>query len=295
MCATASAASALWCARSTNLYTRLAEPEFAALQPERLDRVKAGLYDALGMLQPMLARAAGVKGNGGDLSEAAIAAVKAVVGDIARATRADAALAADPAAVAQMFVKPIGDALTMLGDDMALEGDNTRTDALLVALVNGTGDVAPLPAAARRELIEHYIGFAVWDVLTFSITNWRDLDEFDEIRVDRLSPDDAQALRKGDATATLQGIKFHHFGAFFCLEYRQNDYLWGRLHAAERLIDIVLDAAHIEGAGHDIDAIALKAQAFTAILDAEEPQLTECGALFKQLRAEVAAMLARQK
>ena len=29
------------------------------------------------------------------------------------------------------------------------------------------------------------------------------------------------------------------FGAFFSRAYRENDYLWGRLHGAERLIDII--------------------------------------------------------
>ena len=127
-------------------------------------------------------------------------------------------------------------------------------------------------------------------MLTFSITNWRDLDEFDEIRVDRLSPDDAQTLRKGGADATLKGIQFHHFGAFFCLAYRQNDYLWGRLHAADRLIDIVLDAARIEGAAKDVDVIAIKSRAFNAILDEESKHLAESSELIEQLRREVAAL-----
>lgn len=274
------------------LYTRLAEPAFAGLKADRLDRIKAGLYDALGLLQPMTARAAAAHGVTG-LSSATIDTVKTVVRSIAEAITADVALAADPDAVAQQFVKPIGDALALLGEDLALEDDNPRTDALLVALVDGTdgpGTGGPLPKPARRELVEHYIGFAVWDVLTFSITNWRDLDEFDEIRVDRLSPEDAQTLRKGDAATTLRGVKFYHFGAFFSLEYRQNDYLWGRLHAAERLIDIVLDAARIEGAGHDIDALALKIQAFNAVLNEEEKELIACKDLIQQLRKEVAAL-----
>jgi hypothetical protein len=272
----------------------MAEPEFAGIKAERLDRIKAGLYDALGLLQPMTARAAAAHGVTG-LSSSTIDTVKTVVRSIAEALAGDVALAADLDAVAQKFVKPIGDALAQLGDDLALEDDNPRTDALLVRLVDGSGadgsgGLTPLPKLARRELVEHFIGFAVWDVLTFSITNWRDLDEFDEIRVDRLSPDDSQTLRKGDAAATLRGVKFHHFGAFFSLEYRQNDYLWGRLHASERLIDIVLDAARIEGAGHDIDALALKIQAFNAILDEEEQELTACRDLIKQLRIEVAAL-----
>ncbi len=117
------------------------------------------------------------------------------------------------------------------------------------------------------------------------------LDEFDEIRVDRLSPDDAQTLRKGSADATLKGIQFHHFGAFFSMAYRQNDYLWGRLHAADRLIDIVLDAARIEGAAKDLDVLALKAKAFNAILDVESTHLLESLDLIAQLRKEIAALL----
>ena len=99
-------------------------------------------------------------------------------------------------------------------------------------------------------------------------------------------------MRKGGADATLKGIQFHHFGAFFCLAYRQNDYLWGRLHAADRLIDIVLDAARIEGAAKDINVIALKAKAFNLILDTESTHLGECGDLIAQLRREVAALTA---
>ena len=272
------------------LYTRLAEKDFGDLKSERLDHVKAGLYDALALLQPMTARAASAGEATSSLSRATLDAVKALVRDVVQATINNPALATDPEAVARLFAAPIAQTLDLLGNDLALESDNARTDALLIALVNGVGDVAPLPAPARRELIEHYIGFAVWDVLTFSITNWRDLDEFDEIRVDRLSPDDAQTLRKGSADATLKGIQFHHFGAFFCLAYRQNDYLWGRLHATDRLIDIVLDAARIEGAAKDVDVIALKVKAFTAILDVEIKHLTECGELIAQLRREIAVL-----
>ena len=275
-----------------HLYTRLSDPALQGLRTDRLDYVKAGLYDALALLQPMTARAA-VSDNKHGLSRRTTEGVKAVVRDIARAMETDSRLAVNSTAVAQTFEPRISEALASLADDMALEEDNARTDSLLATLVRGAGDIPPLPVAAARELLEHYVGFAVWDVLTFSITNWRDLDEFDEIRVDRLSPDDSQALRKGDASATLKGIQFHHFGAFFCLAYRQNDYLWGRLHAAERLIDIVLDAAKIEGAGEDIDVVGLKASAFEAILRAEAKVLSECGDLISTLSADVAKL--RQK
>ena len=59
---------------------------------------------------------------------------------------------------------------------------------------------------------------------------------------DRIAPDDARSIREGGAEATLKGIQFNNFGAFFSRAYRENDYLWGRLHSAERMIDIAISA-----------------------------------------------------
>jgi patatin-related protein len=272
------------------LYVRVSEPAFHGLVTEDLDRVKAGLYELLGLLRPMTGFHSVVASQPeveapekGAFGSPAANTVKTVMHDVV-ASATDPALATPAAAAAHHF-DDIAKALDLIGDELGLESHNARADALLIGLVGA--EKPTLVPAARRELLEHYIGFAVWDVLTFSITNWRDLDEFDEIRVDRLSPDDSQTLRKGGATATLKGTQFYHFGAFFSLAYRQNDYLWGRLHAAERLIDIVLDAAGIEGAGADIDVIALKKQAFRAILDAEARNLSQCRDLIIQLRREV--------
>jgi hypothetical protein len=272
------------------LYTRVSEPGFAGLRPENLDRVKAGLYDLLGLLRPITGFhsvvTAATEQEAPDrraFRMVSATKTKTVMRDVVAAMEDPSLLL--PAAAAAHFSARITEALDLIAEDLALEPHNARADALLVSLVGG--EKPALVPAARRELLEHYIGFAVWDVLTFSITNWRDLDEFDEIRVDRLSPDDAQSLRKGGATATLKGTQFYHFGAFFSLAYRQNDYLWGRLHAAERLIDIVLDAAGLEGAGANIDVLALKKQAFRAILDTESRHLSHCGDLILQLRREV--------
>ena len=56
----------------------------------------------------------------------------------------------------------------------------------------------------------------------------------------------------------------------------------------------MLDAARIEGAGLDIDPVALKAKAFKAILDAEEKELGECRELIETLRTDVAALATRK-
>ena len=56
-----------------------------------------------------------------------------------------------------------------------------------------------------------------------------------------VSPPKTQSpFGKGGVAATLKGIEFNNFGAFFSRSYRENDYLWGRLHGAERMIDIML-------------------------------------------------------
>ena len=97
-----------------------------------------------------------------------------------------------------------------------------------------------LPKGDRRTLILAYLGYPYYDVATLPLLQGEGLDEFDPIKVDRISPNDAVAIRKGGPQATLKGLQFNSFGAFFSRAYRENDYLWGRLHGADRLIDIVV-------------------------------------------------------
>ena len=80
-----------------------------------------------------------------------------------------------------------------------------------------------------------------------------------------------------------------HFAAFFSRAYREHDYLLGRLHGIDRLIDIVCNAAGIAPDDGGIDVAALKRRAFALVLDAEEKALTESAALIRALRAAIAA------
>src|SRR5690606_18816871 len=45
-----------------------------------------------------------------------------------------------------------------------------------------------LPPAARTELVQAYVGFPFFDVLTLSLNKWQDLDDVDTVQVDRISP-----------------------------------------------------------------------------------------------------------
>jgi hypothetical protein len=113
------------------------------------------------------------------------------------------------------------------------------------------------------------------------------LDEFDPIKVDRISPDDAQTIRKGGAAEMLKGIEFNNFGAFFSRSYRENDYLWGRLHGVDRLVDILVSALPESAPTEAAAVLAFKKKAFVAILDQEEARLTRVKPLIAALRLEI--------
>jgi hypothetical protein len=132
-----------------------------------------------------------------------------------------------------------------------------------------------------------YLGYPFYDIATLPLLQGEGLDEFDPVKVDRISPDDAVAIRAGGAAATLKGIQFNSFGAFFSRAYRENDYLWGRLHGADRLIDIAVSALP-EGSHLPAGLVAtLKRDAFRAILAEEEPRLKTIAPLFEELAREV--------
>ena len=167
-------------------------------------------------------------------------------------------------------------ALDGLGRAMDLKPLDDATDARLVEII-----ATKLPSAFRKALLRAYLGFPFYDIAMLPLLEGDGLDEFDEILVDRISPDDAVAIRRG---GTLKGVQFNAFGAFFSRAYRENDYLWGRLHAADRLIDIVVSAAPDAGR---IDPVPFKTRAFRAILDAERDRLTAIPELFAALDREV--------
>lgn len=170
-----------------------------------------------------------------------------------------------------------------LGIEIDLDASTDDVDRVLAAI-----DPAIFPEAARREILVNYLGFPYWDVLTLSVTNWRDAAEFDTIRIDRISPDDARTINALATKTGVRGAGFGHFAAFFSRAYRENDYLLGRLHAVDRLIDIVCDAAGADLVAACLDVPALKHRAFEIVLAAEEKHLPQCAALIAALRRDIA-------
>ncbi len=172
-----------------------------------------------------------------------------------------------------------------LMDELAARMDlRTLDDETDARLSDG---LSQLPRDLRRPMLLAYLGFPFFDIATLPLLRGEGLNEFDPIRVDRISPDDACAIRSGGAAATLKGIQFNNFGAFFSRAYRENDYLWGRLHGADRLVDIMLSTLPPGARLAPGRVTTIKRELFLAILDEEEPRLTAVPGLFTQLRAEI--------
>lgn len=174
-------------------------------------------------------------------------------------------------------------AIATLGAALDLAAIDARLDEIFSTMV-----LNYLPEWARHDLTVAYIGFPFFDVLTLPMTQWEDLGELDLIRVFRISPSDAGTIRDGLAMDKLKGIRLRRFAAFFNRSWRENDYLWGRLVAADRLVTLVLSAAGEAGAA--IDALKVKKWAFEAILAAEAPHLKADPDLIAGLMEEVAAI-----
>jgi patatin-related protein len=177
-----------------------------------------------------------------------------------------------------------GDAAPVL-DRLAASLDLTRRDADTDRRLADA--LAALDREPRRTMLLTYLGFPYFDTATLPLLQGEGLDEFDPIKVDRIAPDDAIAIRAGGAEATLKGIQFNSFGAFFSRAYRENDYLWGRLHGAERMIDITVSTLPAPVRMRPGRVAAIKRAAFLAILDEEEPRLTAIRPLFADLRREI--------
>jgi patatin-related protein len=147
--------------------------------------------------------------------------------------------------------------------------------------------LALLPKDERRAMLFAYLGYPFYDLATLPMLQGEGLDEYDPVKIDRISPSDATAIRRGGASAVLKGIEFNSFGAFFSRAYRENDYLWGRLHGADRLVDIVASTISGDMALPADMLAAVKRDAFRAILDEEEPRLRQISSLIADLRKEV--------
>jgi patatin-related protein len=253
------------------LYAMLGTDGFADLDPAAVDGLKRWFYDCLDGLEKRVTLAVDDR------------AARELAEDIFRTAPSPSEIK-DIAAYARAFAQEHRDALDRLiariGAAIDLQSSTRDIDFLL-------GEAQDRPGSGLHDVLVNYLGFPFWDVLTFPVMPWREAGEFNEIRVDRISAQDAAGIARL-GTFPLKGAGFNQFAAFLSRAYRENDYLLGRLHAADRLIDIVCDAAGSDAfTPAEIDAF--KRHAVRRILDAEEPHLATCGEMIAQLRAALDA------
>ena len=149
--------------------------------------------------------------------------------------------------------------------------------------------------ALRKALVARYLGFPFWDVLVFPLQALTGVGERDHVEVYRMSPKDVKLLPGAD----LSGMSIFHFGAFFKPPGRQSDYLWGRLHAVERLVKVLLDVrpepSTLATGGPaaspprvPLDVLARECvPAFRAVLAEEAPVLDKVRAVVTDLQGQV--------
>jgi hypothetical protein len=239
--------------RLNELYRTMEE---ANLRPESgaLDDLKGALYE----LVDRLTRLWDTPCHGPEAAAAAVAIMNA----------------------AAAYKTPSLDLFGPLENSMGLVKVDRDLDEIISLM--GLNYLAPI---ARRAVTMSYVGFAFYDLITFPILQWTDMDEINEVLVDRISPADAEG--PGSEKIILKGTALMSFGAFFNRTWREHDYLWGRLNAADRCIDVLVSAIGARLA-QPLDAGRLRADLFRAILDSEAPHLTADPGLIPGLRDKLA-------
>ncbi len=236
--------------RRLNELYRSTEDTGPPMESGSLDELKAALYEVI----DRLTRRWDPTSHGPDATAAAL--------QIAQAAAA--------------YETPALEAFTPLETAMSL----IQIDRDLDEVISLMG-LAFLPPLARRAVAMSYVGFAFYDLITFPILQWTDMDEINEVLVDRISPADSKGL--GSERVVLKGTALMSFGAFFNRAWREHDYLWGRLNAADRCVDVLISAIGPLLA-QPLDCDRLRASLFRAILDAEAPHLTADAGLIPALR-----------
>jgi len=247
--------------KDINARYRLARRPDHRPNTDELDSLKHALYDLLDRYHANLV--------GGDKEAELFPLMEAAFGEslltpLIQAGRVDA----------QDFLNEHGDKVDAYYAALrnAIWDDKTPLHQLLSTIVAGCAD---WPEPVAREFLTRFVGFPFWDVMIFPLSDMGDVGELYEIKGVRMSPNDSRLIIDGGAEKKLRGVRYQHFGAFFSRYARENDYLWGRLDAAERLIDILVDAA-LEESEHEAPVdryIAEKTMALDAILNAEEGHL----------------------
>jgi patatin-related protein len=149
----------------------------------------------------------------------------------------------------------------------------------------------------RRDLLIRYLGFPIWDATLYPLQALSELAERDAVRVARMSPSDSTLLSPVHEGGKVLGAKLGHAYAFFSRTARENDYLWGRLDAAERIVRLLLTESTVVDGREEVitgdrhrDYRSRCKQAFLAVLAEDEAHLPTIEPDVAALRRQIEAL-----
>ena len=137
---------------------------------------------------------------------------------------------------------------------------------------------------SRLAILTGYLGYFFWDMIlrpTASALSQK-AETIEEILVDRISPEDARDITFDLRKEVLLGSAFASFGGFLGRSIRENDYLWGRLNAVDRLFDILISTVPVK-LRKGFDVAALKKRAYESVLEEERHALGSVQGLIDKL------------
>lgn len=250
------------------------DPNKRPPQRRQLDRAKHRLYQRLGELHDVVDDLAG--------KPRIVELTDEVFGSSAIDAALDDRLTAEEVVARQV---PILDALAA---EVRRPVEKRLSDvraAIDEDLVDLTGSWT---AWARQEVLVRHVAFRFWDLLAFPVESLSGVGERDEVEVIRISPHEAKAIVSDPRHKDLAGVKLGHFGAFFSRAGRENDYLWGRLDGADRLVGLLYTGPGERMATPPSEAAR---PVFDAILSDETPNLSHIGDVVTRIRAAIGRTL----
>ncbi|MDP3844124.1 MAG: patatin-like protein [Oxalobacteraceae bacterium] len=253
-----------------DLYENTALKDSCSSEPGDLDLIKIQIHKLIDEMS--------VYDDAGFLSAQAIAMCrKLFLTDLGR-MEIDQFVSASDAAISSLVKR--------LGIECDLARTNDDSDAVLSSAL-----VLNLAPRCRSAILFGYLGYFYWDIILSPAVSALSLEAgpIEEILIDRISPDDAVSLTSPDATRVLLGGTFAGFGGFLSRATRENDYLWGRLHAIDRLFDILASTVPASS-GATIDFHALKKAAFERVIEEEAGRLSLIPDLVARLRDAISAL-----
>ena len=195
-------------------------------------------------------------------------------------------ISADIDFLGQDDIDEISKLVARLGEECDMERSMDNADAVMASplLLN-------LGEPSRIAILTGYLGYFYWDIILRPTASALSLDAgpMEEILIDRISPDDATTITLGDRKNVLLGGSLGGFGGFLSRSVRENDYLWGRLHAVDRLLDILGSTVPANMRG-DFDMAALKKRAFERVLGEEAGRLRLVPELMAQLKEAISRL-----